>query len=53
MFKGLIVLHTMIRRGATDNVLAHLSQSDTLKLRNVYSANWEGLNSSQLYRLVG
>lgn len=32
----------MIRNGATDNVLSHLSQGDILKLRNVYAGNWEG-----------
>ncbi|TFK39925.1 ANTH domain-containing protein [Crucibulum laeve] len=42
VFKALIVLHTMIRNGATDNVLSYLSQSDVLKLRNVSSGNWEG-----------
>lgn len=42
VFKALLVLHTMIRNGATDNILTHLSQSDVLKLRNVYSGNWEG-----------
>lgn len=42
VFKALIVLHTMIRNGATDNILAYLSSSDVLKLRNVSSGNWEG-----------
>lgn len=45
VFKALIVLHTMIRNGATDNILAHLSQGDVLKLRNVSGGNWEGLCS--------
>ncbi|KAG8917529.1 hypothetical protein FRC02_003056, partial [Tulasnella sp. 418] len=34
VFKALIVLHTMIRNGATDNVLAYLSSSEVLRLRN-------------------
>lgn len=42
VFKALIVLHTIIRNGATDNVLQYLSSSDVLKLRNVSSGNWEG-----------
>ncbi|KAF9446195.1 ANTH-domain-containing protein [Macrolepiota fuliginosa MF-IS2] len=45
VFKALIVLHTMIRNGATDNILAHLSQSDILKLRNVYLGTWEGFEN--------
>lgn len=32
----------MIRNGATDNVLAHLSSSEVLRLRNVSAGNWEG-----------
>jgi phosphatidylinositol-binding clathrin assembly protein len=42
VFKALIVLHTMIRNGATDNVLQYLSSSDVLRLRNVSGGNWEG-----------
>ena len=43
MFKALIVLHTMIRNGATDNVLSYLSSSDVLRLKNISSgAHWEG-----------
>jgi len=45
VFKALIVLHTMIRAGATDNVLGYLSSSNTLKLRDISSANWEGMIS--------
>ncbi|KAI8985698.1 ANTH domain-containing protein [Trametes punicea] len=47
VFKALIVLHTMIRNGATDNVLQYLSSSDVLKLRNVSSGTWEGYNAPQ------
>ena len=47
MFKALIVLHTMIRNGATDNILQYLSSSDVLKLRNVSSGNWEGYSAPQ------
>ena len=43
VFKALIVLHTMIRNGATDNVLSYLSSSDVLRLKNISSgAHWEG-----------
>ncbi|KAG6864849.1 hypothetical protein C0991_006790 [Blastosporella zonata] len=42
VFKALIVLHTMIRNGATDNVLGYLSNSDVLRLRNVSGGSWEG-----------
>ncbi|KAG6896531.1 hypothetical protein C0992_007665 [Termitomyces sp. T32_za158] len=42
VFKALIVLHTMIRTGATDNVLGYLSNSDVLRLRNVSAGSWEG-----------
>ncbi|KAI9062606.1 ANTH-domain-containing protein [Trametes sanguinea] len=47
VFKALIVLHTIIRNGATDNVLQYLSSSDVLKLRNVSSGSWEGYNAPQ------
>ncbi|KIY68903.1 ANTH-domain-containing protein [Cylindrobasidium torrendii FP15055 ss-10] len=45
VFKALIVLHTMIRNGATDNVLSYLSQNDVLRLRNVSAGNWEGYSA--------
>ncbi|KAH8981320.1 hypothetical protein EDB92DRAFT_190750 [Lactarius akahatsu] len=44
VFKALIVLHTMVRNGATDNVLQYLSSSDVLRLKNV-SGQWEGYNA--------
>ncbi|KAF8661320.1 hypothetical protein AX16_001417 [Volvariella volvacea WC 439] len=47
VFKALIVLHTMIRNGSTDNVLSHLSSNDSLRLRNVSSTNWEGYAAPQ------
>ncbi|PSR80211.1 hypothetical protein PHLCEN_2v6793 [Hermanssonia centrifuga] len=47
VFKALIVLHTMIRNGATDNVLAYLSSSDVLRLRNISAGHWEGYNAPQ------
>ncbi|KAH9921691.1 ANTH-domain-containing protein [Epithele typhae] len=47
VFKALIVLHTMIRNGATDNILKYLSSSDVLKLRNVSTAQWEGYSTPQ------
>ncbi|KAH8110980.1 ANTH-domain-containing protein [Phellopilus nigrolimitatus] len=45
VFKALIVLHTMIRNGATDNVLSYLSSDDVLKLRGVSTGHWEGYNT--------
>lgn len=45
VFKALIVLNTMIRAGATDNVLGYLSNSDVLRLRNVSAGSWEGVHS--------
>ncbi|KAH8832903.1 ANTH-domain-containing protein [Flagelloscypha sp. PMI_526] len=47
VFKALIVLHTMIRNGATDNVLGYLSSSEVLRLKNVSSGTWEGYNAPQ------
>lgn len=32
----------MIRNGATDNVLSHLSSSEILRLRNISTGNWDG-----------
>lgn len=45
VFKALIVLHTMIRNGATDNVLSYLSSSDILRLRNISAGHWEGAST--------
>lgn len=42
VFKALLTLHTIVRNGATDNILAYLSNGDILKLRNVSAPNWEG-----------
>jgi hypothetical protein len=42
VFKALIVLHTMIRNGSTDNVLGYLSGSQVLRLSNVSTGNWDG-----------
>ncbi|KAJ3801263.1 ANTH domain-containing protein [Lentinula aff. detonsa] len=47
VFKALIVLHTMIRNGATDNVLSYLSSSEVLRLQNVSAGNWEGYAAPQ------
>ena len=38
----MLTLHTIIRNGSTDNILAYLSNGDVLKLRNVAAPNWEG-----------
>ncbi|KAF8909303.1 ANTH domain-containing protein [Gymnopilus junonius] len=46
-FKALIVLHTMIRNGATDNVLSYLSSSEVLRLRNISANNWDGYAAPQ------
>lgn len=48
VFKALIVLHTMMRNGSTDNVLSYLSQAEVLHLRNVSAGNWEGRSSYYL-----
>ncbi|KAI9433505.1 hypothetical protein H4582DRAFT_2060917 [Lactarius indigo] len=45
VFKALIVLHTMVQNGATDNVLQYLSSSDVLRLKNVSGGQWEGHNA--------
>ncbi|KAI5118683.1 hypothetical protein M0805_003620 [Coniferiporia weirii] len=45
VFKALIVLHTMIRNGATDNVLTYLSSEDVLRLRSVSTGHWEGYDT--------
>ncbi|KAI9433517.1 AP180 N-terminal homology domain-containing protein [Lactarius indigo] len=45
VFKALIVLHTMVRNGATDNVLQYLSSSDVLRLKNVSGGQWESYNA--------
>jgi hypothetical protein len=42
VFKALIVLHTMIRNGSTDNVLGYIAKSDILRLNNVANGHWEG-----------
>lgn len=47
VFKALIVLHTMIRNGATDNVLGYLSSHEVLHLSNVSAGNWEGYTAPQ------
>ncbi|KAI0917999.1 hypothetical protein AcV5_002788 [Taiwanofungus camphoratus] len=47
VFKALIVLHTMIRNGSTDNVLQYLSSSDVLKLKNISAGNWDGYQTPQ------
>ncbi|KAF9269064.1 ANTH-domain-containing protein [Marasmius fiardii PR-910] len=47
VFKALIVLHTMMRNGATDNVLSYLSSSEVLRLRNVTAGNWDGYAAPQ------
>ncbi|KIK61616.1 hypothetical protein GYMLUDRAFT_42631 [Collybiopsis luxurians FD-317 M1] len=47
VFKALIVLHTMIRNGATDNVLSYLSSSEVLRLSNVSAGNWDGYSAPQ------
>lgn len=43
ILKALLVLHSMIRQGATDNVLTFLSNNDVLRLKdNVGGQTWEG-----------
>ncbi|KAL5513285.1 hypothetical protein ACEPAH_3683 [Sanghuangporus vaninii] len=45
VFKALIVLHTMIRNGATDNVLSALASDDILRLRSVTAGHWDGYDT--------
>nr|GAT53584.1 predicted protein [Mycena chlorophos] len=45
--KALIVLHTMIRNGSTDNVLSYLSGSQVLRLHNVTTGNWDGYTAPE------
>ncbi|KAF7370252.1 ENTH domain-containing protein [Mycena sanguinolenta] len=47
VFKALIVLHTMIRNGSTDNVLGYLSGSQVLRLSNVSTGNWDGYTAPE------
>ncbi|KAF8605957.1 ANTH-domain-containing protein [Ceratobasidium sp. AG-I] len=47
VFKALIVLHSMIRQGQTDNVLKYLASSDVLRLRNVTNGQWDGYMAPQ------
>ncbi|TFK51899.1 ANTH-domain-containing protein [Heliocybe sulcata] len=47
VFKALIVLHMLIRNGATDNILSYLSNTDVLRLKNVGGGHWEGYNAPQ------
>jgi hypothetical protein len=42
VFKALIVLHTMIRTGNTENVLNFLATGDSLRLGGVSGGHWEG-----------
>ncbi|EJD07686.1 ANTH-domain-containing protein [Fomitiporia mediterranea MF3/22] len=45
VYKALIVLHTMIRNGATDNVLSYLSSDDVLRLKSVSAGHWDGYDT--------
>ncbi|KAG8696553.1 hypothetical protein FRC09_008395 [Ceratobasidium sp. 395] len=47
VFKALIVLHTIIRQGQTDNVLKYLASSEVLRLRNVSNGQWDGYMAPQ------
>ncbi|KAF7310065.1 ENTH domain-containing protein [Mycena indigotica] len=47
VLKALIVLHTMIRNGSTDNVLGYLSGSSVLRLHNVSAGNWDGYSAPE------
>ncbi|EJD43849.1 ANTH-domain-containing protein [Auricularia subglabra TFB-10046 SS5] len=42
VFKALLVLHTMIRNGQTDNVLGYLARHDELHLRNIATGHQDG-----------
>ncbi|KAJ7763678.1 hypothetical protein DFH07DRAFT_1018461 [Mycena maculata] len=41
VFKALIILHTMIQNGSTNNVLGYLSGLQVLRLSNVSTESWE------------
>ena len=45
VLKALIVLHTMIRNGHTDNILNYIASSDTLRLRQVSNGERHGERS--------
>ncbi|PWN27662.1 ANTH-domain-containing protein [Jaminaea rosea] len=47
VFKTLIILHTMIRNGAVDNVLSHLAADQAgFRLKNVsQGGNWQGYDA--------
>ncbi|KZT37757.1 ANTH-domain-containing protein [Sistotremastrum suecicum HHB10207 ss-3] len=47
VFKAMIVLHTMVRTGSTDNVLTSLTSSEVLKLSNVFNGQWEGYSAPE------
>ncbi|PWN48452.1 ANTH-domain-containing protein [Violaceomyces palustris] len=48
VYKALIVLHTMIRNGAVDNVLGYLAtEASGLRLRSVNSGSWQGYDAPQ------
>lgn len=42
MFKGLLTLHQMIRTGQTEALLEVLARNDVLRLRNIYSQQFQG-----------
>ncbi|KIR31630.1 ENTH domain-containing protein [Cryptococcus deuterogattii MMRL2647] len=42
VFKGLLTLHQMIRTGQTEALLDVLARNDVLRLRNIYSQQFQG-----------
>ncbi|KAL7409315.1 ANTH domain-containing protein [Mrakia frigida] len=48
VFKALLVLHSMIRSGGTDNVLEYLARMDVLRLKSVGTGGfWEGYSQTE------
>ena len=53
VLKALIVLHTMIRNGHTDNTLNYIASSDILRLRHVANGERHGERSYPITFRVG
>lgn len=53
VFKALVVLHTMIRNGHTDNILNCIASSDILRLRHVANGERHGERSYPITLRVG
>ncbi|KAF8329537.1 ANTH domain-containing protein [Cantharellus anzutake] len=47
VFKALLVVHTMLRNGATENILSYMAKFDPLGLHNVGQGHWEGYRAPE------